>query len=143
MSLALIFVLVCCLIRHSMPQRFSDTFDCTASWSAHDGILLSSVIHYVKELDEYRLITGGNDGAIKVRVPCYLSERRLTEMSCRYGKYPRLILITRRTVIQKSRTCENPKLQMVCTCPWHFDTKFLSAPYRCSRLCIVEIRVHT
>ncbi|TFY73639.1 hypothetical protein EWM64_g10374 [Hericium alpestre] len=45
-------------------NRYSDTFDCTASWRAHDGIILSSIIS--RDHNAYRLLTGGNDGAIKV-----------------------------------------------------------------------------
>ncbi|KAI0061595.1 Zn-dependent exopeptidase [Artomyces pyxidatus] len=47
-------------------NRFSDTFDCTARWQAHDGIVLSSIVSHTKDCDEYKLITGGNDAAIKV-----------------------------------------------------------------------------
>ncbi|KAJ7069976.1 hypothetical protein C8F01DRAFT_1246134 [Mycena amicta] len=45
-------------------QRFSATFDCTASWQAHGGIVLSSIITH----DNTRpsLITGGNDDHIKL-----------------------------------------------------------------------------
>jgi hypothetical protein len=47
-------------------QRWSASFDCTASWSAHnDGIVLSSIITHAKS-DGFCLITGGNDGYIKV-----------------------------------------------------------------------------
>ncbi len=46
-------------------QRYSASFDCTASWRCHNGIVLSSI------LDDQRngtpkLITGGNDDNIKV-----------------------------------------------------------------------------
>ncbi|KAE9389922.1 Zn-dependent exopeptidase [Gymnopus androsaceus JB14] len=45
--------------------RFSRTFDCTASWHAHEGIVLSSLI--TKQNDgNYMLITGGNDDNIKI-----------------------------------------------------------------------------
>ena len=42
--------------------------DCTASWQAHDGIVLSSLIisSSDEEVDSYMLITGGNDNNIKV-----------------------------------------------------------------------------
>ncbi|KAK7441816.1 hypothetical protein VKT23_016478 [Stygiomarasmius scandens] len=46
-------------------QCFNGSFDCTASWHAHDGIVLSSIISN----DGGRrpaLVTGGNDGRIKV-----------------------------------------------------------------------------
>lgn len=47
-------------------QRYSDTFDCTASWNAHSGIVLSSIITHNAYPGEFELITGGNDGAINV-----------------------------------------------------------------------------
>ncbi|KAF8073641.1 hypothetical protein FPV67DRAFT_1605948 [Lyophyllum atratum] len=49
-------------------KRWSASFDCTASWKAHDGIVLSSLIsNYDKTQDGgFRLLTGGNDNFIKV-----------------------------------------------------------------------------
>ncbi|KII90799.1 hypothetical protein PLICRDRAFT_174166 [Plicaturopsis crispa FD-325 SS-3] len=48
-------------------QRWSASFDCTASWSAHDGIVLSSIIsRQQSHSDSYHLITGGNDNYIKI-----------------------------------------------------------------------------
>ncbi|KAI0306265.1 Zn-dependent exopeptidase [Multifurca ochricompacta] len=47
-------------------KRYSDTFDCTASWNAHSGIVLSSIITPSTDPTEFELITGGNDGAINV-----------------------------------------------------------------------------
>ncbi|KAI0263416.1 hypothetical protein BC834DRAFT_887180 [Gloeopeniophorella convolvens] len=47
-------------------KRYSDTFDCTASWQAHDGIVLSSIVTRGIDPAEFKLITGGNDSAIKV-----------------------------------------------------------------------------
>ncbi|EJC98016.1 Zn-dependent exopeptidase [Fomitiporia mediterranea MF3/22] len=47
-------------------QRWSASFDCTASWHAHDGILLSSVITRSVKSDSWRLVTGGNDNCIKL-----------------------------------------------------------------------------
>ncbi|KAF8470421.1 Zn-dependent exopeptidase [Russula ochroleuca] len=47
-------------------NRYSVTFDCTASWSAHSGIVLSSIITLNADPEEFELITGGNDGAINV-----------------------------------------------------------------------------
>ncbi|KAL0579213.1 hypothetical protein V5O48_002775 [Marasmius crinis-equi] len=48
--------------------RFSGSFDCTASWTAHDGIVLSSLItcNKAQDDDSYVLLTGGNDNLIKV-----------------------------------------------------------------------------
>ncbi len=65
-------------MRVDAPQRYSDTYDCTASWRAHDGILLSSLVSRVytghksdgHAEHEYQLITGGNDGSIKVWSIC-------------------------------------------------------------------------
>ena len=50
----------------TLLQRYSDTFDCTASWNAHSGIVLSSIITRNPDAGEFELITGGNDGAINV-----------------------------------------------------------------------------
>ncbi|KAJ3769643.1 hypothetical protein FB446DRAFT_747087 [Lentinula raphanica] len=47
-------------------KRFSGSFDCTASWRAHDGIVLSSLITQRVNEDGYMLVTGGNDDNIKV-----------------------------------------------------------------------------
>lgn len=47
-------------------KRYSDTFDCTASWEAHSGIVLSSIVTRGTDPAEFELITGGNDGAINV-----------------------------------------------------------------------------
>ncbi len=47
-------------------QRYSDTFDCTSSWDAHSGIVLSSIVTRGTDPAEFELITGGNDGAINV-----------------------------------------------------------------------------
>ncbi|KAF9265126.1 Zn-dependent exopeptidase [Marasmius fiardii PR-910] len=48
--------------------RYSGSFDRTASWSAHNGILLSSVVSRNKVGDDesFALLTGGNDDDIKV-----------------------------------------------------------------------------
>ncbi|THH11663.1 hypothetical protein EW145_g494 [Phellinidium pouzarii] len=47
-------------------QQWSASFDCTTSWHAHDGIILSSMITYCKQSDSWRLITGANDNCIKL-----------------------------------------------------------------------------
>ncbi|THH19346.1 hypothetical protein EW146_g1817 [Bondarzewia mesenterica] len=47
-------------------KRYSDTYDCTASWKAHDGIILSSIVCRCEESGEYRLVSGGNDDMIKL-----------------------------------------------------------------------------
>ncbi|KAJ4481002.1 hypothetical protein J3R30DRAFT_3656697 [Lentinula aciculospora] len=47
-------------------KRFSGSFDCTASWHAHDGIVLSSLITGRTDNNNYMLVTGGNDDNIKV-----------------------------------------------------------------------------
>ncbi|ESK84684.1 beta-ala-his dipeptidase [Moniliophthora roreri MCA 2997] len=45
---------------------YSRSFDCTASWRAHDGIVLSSIITRGKDGNTHLLVTGGNDSHIKV-----------------------------------------------------------------------------
>ncbi|KAG5639431.1 hypothetical protein H0H81_002302 [Sphagnurus paluster] len=49
-------------------KRWSASFDCTASWKGHKGIVLSSIIthHNGSENSGLRLVTGGNDDHIKV-----------------------------------------------------------------------------
>lgn len=49
-------------------KRWSASFDCTASWKGHDGIVLSSVITHRNGTEDnvLRLISGGNDDYIKV-----------------------------------------------------------------------------
>ncbi|EPQ54686.1 glutathione degradosome [Gloeophyllum trabeum ATCC 11539] len=47
-------------------QRWSASFDCSASWSAHDGIVLSSIMMRCAQPNHFRLVTGGNDDHIKV-----------------------------------------------------------------------------
>ncbi|KAG6863312.1 hypothetical protein C0993_012039, partial [Termitomyces sp. T159_Od127] len=44
---------------------WSASFDCTASWKGHDGIVLSSSID-LRHSGSGRLVTGGNDNYIKV-----------------------------------------------------------------------------
>lgn len=51
---------------NGLVQRFSASFDCTASWHAHNGIVLSSIITHGNSKDHSCLITGGNDEHIKV-----------------------------------------------------------------------------
>ncbi|KAJ7584980.1 hypothetical protein C8J56DRAFT_139703 [Mycena floridula] len=47
-------------------QRYSASFDCTASWASHDGIVLSSIIAHDAATTTTSLITGGNDDYIRV-----------------------------------------------------------------------------
>ncbi|KAI0271199.1 Zn-dependent exopeptidase [Russula aff. rugulosa BPL654] len=61
-------------------KRYSDTFDCTASWNAHSGIVLSSIITSNANAGEYELITGGNDGAINVLPLCTSRREILTRL---------------------------------------------------------------
>lgn len=50
-------------------KRWSPTFNCTASWSVHEGIVLSSIITHLSEADGLVLVTGANDGFVKVFYP--------------------------------------------------------------------------
>ncbi|KAI6042632.1 glutathione degradosome [Pisolithus marmoratus] len=47
-------------------QRWSPSFNCTSSWKAHDGIVLSSVITQSVEANGFVLVTGANDGFVKI-----------------------------------------------------------------------------
>ncbi|KAF9778662.1 Zn-dependent exopeptidase [Thelephora terrestris] len=48
-------------------QRWSASFDCTAELDGHtDSIILSSVVTYSDESGQFQLVTGANDGYIKV-----------------------------------------------------------------------------
>lgn len=54
-------------------QVWNDLFDNVAAWKGHAGITLSSfVIHDGNNLEATLLMTGGNDGNIKVTGPIYL-----------------------------------------------------------------------
>jgi WD40 repeat protein len=47
-------------------KRWSPTFNCTASWSVHEGIVLSSIITHLSQADGFVLLTGANDGFVKI-----------------------------------------------------------------------------
>lgn len=47
-------------------KRWSSTFNCTASWSAHEGIVLSSIITHSAQSNALVLVSGANDGFVKV-----------------------------------------------------------------------------
>ncbi|KAJ7644380.1 hypothetical protein FB45DRAFT_897694 [Roridomyces roridus] len=47
-------------------QRFSASFDCTASWQGHKGIVLSSIITHNYLKDRLYLVTGGNDDNMNI-----------------------------------------------------------------------------
>ncbi|KAG1743250.1 glutathione degradosome [Suillus paluster] len=61
-------------------HRWSSSFDCTASWQAHDGIVLSSVISCSSDTKSYCLITGANDGFVKVWAIVPKDEDNLSQM---------------------------------------------------------------
>jgi di- and tripeptidase len=65
-------------------QRWSASFDCTAESDGHtDSIILSSVVTYSDESGQFQLVTGANDGYIKVCVRDPFSDPTLTFL--RYG----------------------------------------------------------
>ncbi|KAJ7202821.1 hypothetical protein GGX14DRAFT_523684 [Mycena pura] len=66
LSLSMIGVDLYACSANGLVQRFSASFDCTASWQAHNGIVLSSIITYENQNNHPYLITGGNDGNIKI-----------------------------------------------------------------------------
>ncbi|KAF9235175.1 hypothetical protein BU15DRAFT_78272 [Melanogaster broomeanus] len=47
-------------------QRWSPSFNCTASWKAHEGIVLSSIITQSTQANGFVLVSGANDGFVKV-----------------------------------------------------------------------------
>ncbi|KAI9568340.1 hypothetical protein HD554DRAFT_2260263, partial [Boletus coccyginus] len=47
-------------------QRWSPTFNCTASWSAHDGIVLSSIVTHSSQTNGFVLVSSANDGFVKI-----------------------------------------------------------------------------
>ncbi|KAG9315550.1 glutathione degradosome [Chiua virens] len=47
-------------------HRWSPRFNCTASWTAHEGIVLSSIVTRLSEGDRFALISGANDGLVKI-----------------------------------------------------------------------------
>ncbi|KAL4080831.1 hypothetical protein J3A83DRAFT_4153384 [Scleroderma citrinum] len=47
-------------------QRWSPSFNCISSWKAHDGIVLSSSITMSTETNGFVLVTGANDGLVKI-----------------------------------------------------------------------------
>lgn len=61
-------------------HRWSSSFDCTASWRAHDGIVLSSVVSCSSDRKSYCLITGANDGFVKVWAIVPTAEDNLPQM---------------------------------------------------------------
>ncbi|KIM66941.1 hypothetical protein SCLCIDRAFT_109662 [Scleroderma citrinum Foug A] len=65
-------------------QRWSPSFNCTSSWKAHDGIVLSSSITQSAETDGFVLLTGANDGFVKIwdiAVPLKLADDMSPENS--------------------------------------------------------------
>lgn len=65
-------------------QRWSASFDCTAESDGHtDSIILSSAVTYSDESGQFQLVTGANDGYIKVFSWRSLSNSSLTFL--RYG----------------------------------------------------------
>ncbi|KAJ6584681.1 hypothetical protein B0H19DRAFT_1106072 [Mycena capillaripes] len=66
LSMSLIYSDLYTCSANGLVQRFSASFDCTASWHAHNGIVLSSIITYGNSKDHPCLVTGGNDEHIKV-----------------------------------------------------------------------------
>ncbi|KAH7885115.1 hypothetical protein F5I97DRAFT_1810763 [Phlebopus sp. FC_14] len=47
-------------------QRWSPSFNCTASWRAHDGSVLSSLITSSADANGFVLVSGANDGFVKI-----------------------------------------------------------------------------
>jgi hypothetical protein len=89
------------LLKALPSQCWSASFNCTASWQAHENhIVLSSAISYSKHSDDPRLITGGNDGSIRVTLLAAHTARRaqssltLFVASCGLWPYPSSVTST-------------------------------------------------
>jgi len=64
-------------------QRWSASFDCTAESDGHtDSIILSSVVTYCDESGQFQLVTGANDGYVKVCIRYSSSNPTLTLIRC-------------------------------------------------------------
>jgi len=64
-------------------QRWSASFDCTAESDGHtDSIILSSVVTYSEESGQFQLVTGANDGYIKVWLRYSSSNSALMPLRC-------------------------------------------------------------
>lgn len=61
-------------------HRWSSSFDCTASWRAHDGIVLSSVVSCSSDRKSFCLVTGANDGFVKVWAIVPKAEDNLSQL---------------------------------------------------------------
>lgn len=59
-------------------KRWSSAFNCTASWGAHEGIVLSSVVTCSSEANGLVLVSGANDGFVKVSCPSHSSRSYIT-----------------------------------------------------------------
>jgi len=65
-------------------KQWSTSFDCLATWKAHDGIVLSSVV--TRHSDGFFcLVTGGSDSNIKVAKIDLISSRMFMRLVCRSG----------------------------------------------------------
>jgi len=65
-------------------QRWSASFDCTAESDGHpDSTILSSVVTYSGESGQFQLVTGANDGYVKVCIKEPSRDSRFTLF--RYG----------------------------------------------------------
>ncbi|KAG6372816.1 hypothetical protein JVT61DRAFT_7223 [Boletus reticuloceps] len=68
-------------------QQWSPTFNCIASWSAHEGSVLSSIVTHSFQANTIVLVSGANDGFVKIwdidspskATSAPLSENRLPE----------------------------------------------------------------
>lgn len=64
-------------------QRWSVSFDSTAELDGHvESIILSSVVTYSDESGQFQLVTGANDGYIKVRTECPSPDLMLMFFRC-------------------------------------------------------------
>jgi di- and tripeptidase len=81
-------------------QRWSGAFNCISSWQGHDGIILSSVITRMgPNSDSFSLVTGANDGAIKVTPPSKIQQ---AFSDARRSGTSRLLQVKRRSVAHSS-----------------------------------------
>lgn len=129
---------------HGTLQRWSLSFDCTASWSAHNGIVLSSIVT-LKEPEKFILISGANDGFINVWYSSKCNNNnKITLIKCRYGIS--LLLsecsLTRLVTSLQWMTAVPTVCSIIAIEVIDNTTHLGDEPIRYNDLCSIQIRLH-